>query len=497
MGRDTGSLDGSPVAPGTGGQARTSRIRLQSPAAARANERAVAAGATMGGRVAPSAADDQASPGPDLGWLQTARAGRSRWTNELKLPRRVPAAGRLPELPDSAGMLALALLRRPIAAVGVLTFEVIAIVLVTRLFLAGVSWLSLRAVERLDRYPRQLPDTIFPSHAALDGWARWDAAHYVAIATHGYQSANPSPGDGAGFFPLYPALMRIAVEAVGQSPTRAAVAVAGLVIANLAFLVAAPLLANLTATRFGESAGRNAALVLCLSPFSFFFSAVYSESLFLLLALVALTFAQRRRWAWAAIAAGLASGTRLAGLALTPALLVQARRNQADREDLALIGLMAPGGAVLYFFYGSFAFGDPFAYLKAQATWGGWGDHVGYYVSLFITRPAEALGGDPRHLIILLNLAIAAVAVALLPRVWRQLDPAVAVFTVLIVVGHILVTWVSLGRYLLPAVGLYMVGGALLSQPRLAGWPRDLFLAGSALVLAVLTVLFAHGFWVV
>jgi hypothetical protein len=291
--------------------------------------------------------------------------------------------------------------------------------------------------------------------------------------------------------------MRIAVEAVGQPPTRAAVALAGLVIANVAFLIAAPLLANLTASRFGESAGRNAALLLCLGPFSFYFSAAYSESLFLLLALVALSFAQRRNWAWAAIAAGLASGTRLAGLALTPALLVQARRNRADREDMALIGLIAPGGAVLYFFYSSFAFGDPFAYLKAQATWGGWGDHVGYYLLLLLRQPAEALGGDPRHLIIVLNLAVAAVAVALLPRVWRQLDPAVAIFTVLIVVGHLLLTWVSLGRYLLPAVGLYVVGGALLSQPRLSGWPRDLVLATSSLVLAVLTVLFAHGFWIV
>jgi hypothetical protein len=273
--------------------------------------------------------------------------------------------------------------------------------------------------------------------------------------------------------------------------------VAGLIIANLSFVLAVPLLARLTATRLGEAAGRNAAMLLCLGPFSFFFNAVYSESLFLLLVLVALTLAGGRRWAWAAVAAGLASGTRLAGLALTPALLVQARRNRADREDVALIGLLAPGGAILYFFFSSITFGDPFAYFRAQANWGGWQEHVRYYVDLILGQPGEALSGDPRHLIILLNLAVAVVALALLPFVWGRLDRAVAIFTTLLVVGHSLLTWVSLGRYLLPAVGLYMIGGLILSSPRLAGWPRDLLLAASTLLLAVLTVLFAHGFWVV
>ena len=58
-------------------------------------------------------------------------------------------------------------------------------------------------------------------------------------------------------------------------------------------------------------------------------------------------------------------------------------------------------------------------------------------------------------------------------------------------------TWVSLGRYLLPAVGLYLVGGALLARPRWAGWPRDLVVVSCSLGLGLLAILFAHGFWVV
>ena len=81
--------------------------------------------------------------------------------------------------------------------------------------------------------------------------------------------------------------------------------------------------------------------------------------------------------------------------------------------------------------------------------------------------------------------------------VWRRLDPGTALFTTLLVAGQAAVTWVSLGRYLMPAYGVFLVAGLLLTTPRFAGWPRDLVLVGGSLLLSVLAVLFAHGFWVV
>jgi hypothetical protein len=109
----------------------------------------------------------------------------------------------------------------------------------------------------------------------------------------------------------------------------------------------------------------------------------------------------------------------------------------------------------------------------------------------------EMLQGDPRHLVILLNLVMAVLFIAMLPAVWRKTPPAVAVFTLVIVLFHAGWTWVSLGRYLLPAVGVFMAGGDLLTHSRLAGWPRDVILTSAAILLATLTLLFAHGFWVV
>ena len=59
--------------------------------------------------------------------------------------------------------------------------------------------------------------------------------------------------------------------------------------------------------------------------------------------------------------------------------------------------------------------------------------------------PRQVLQGDPRHLVIVLNLLVAVVFLALLPLVWKRLPPAIAMFTVVTIVAHVVVTWVSLG----------------------------------------------------
>jgi hypothetical protein len=368
----------------------------------------------------------------------------------------------------------------------------------TRAALFTITWMSLRIFPRFDPYPAQLPDNFLPRHPFLDGWARWDTSHYVAVAQLGYgDPASPSPHGGLGFFPLYPLLMRAVVAITGVEPTAGAYAAAGIVISNICFFVAVALLAWFGLELAGERAALNAVLLFCVAPFSYFFNAAYSESLFFAIALLSLWLGRRERWWAAGLVAALGSATRLVGLAIGPALLYLAYRRGAQRRDLIAIALLSPAGLVAYFLYCALKFDDLFAYFTAQSEWGGWDEHVRFYAELFFTKPREAIGGDERNLIIILNVALLALFVALLPLVWRRLDPGTALFTTLLVVVQGAITWVSLGRYLMPAFGVFLVGGILLTHPRLAGWPRDAIVASSALLLSLLTVLFAHGFWTI
>lgn len=374
----------------------------------------------------------------------------------------------------------------------------LAIAIGTRFALAIIAWMSLRIFPRFSSYPAQLPDSFLPQHPFLDGWARWDTSHYVAVAQLGYGNpASPSPQGGLGFFPLYPLLMRALVAITGVEKTAGAFAVAGIVISNICFLVAIALLVVITTEVAGERVALHTVLLFCVAPFSFFFNAAYSESLFLVLVLLSLWFARRGQWWAAGMCAALGSATRLVGLAIGPALLFMAWRRGAKPKDLLVIALLSPSGLVAFFTYCALKFDDLFAYFNAQSEWGGWTEHVRFYAELFIKDPKTAIGGDPRHLIIILNVGLLVLFLALLPMVWKRLDEGTAMLTTLLIVVQGAATWVSLGRYLMPAIGVFIVGGILLTHPKVAGWPRDTIVVSSAMLLSLLTVLFAHGFWVV
>jgi hypothetical protein len=368
---------------------------------------------------------------------------------------------------------------------------------VSRAMLAVLVWLTLRIIPKLPLYPAQLPDQFFPSNPALDGWARWDAAHYIAVARYGYgDTASPSPDGGVGFFPLYPLLVRLFGTVTGQGDSNAGLAVIGLLLSITFFLGSCVLFARLAHETLGLEGARFATALFLFAPFAFFYTAVYTESLFLLEVLAAIWFARREQWWKAAIVAGLASATRLVGLSVIAGVLWAAFRNRERLGKLFAMGLVGVSGLILFFAYLQYKVDDFLAYFNTQAKWGGWDDHVLFYARLFIHHPRQALQGDPRHLIIIGNVAIALLCLALVPTMLRRLDPATAMISTLLIVGQFLITWVSLGRYLLPAIGIYFAAAMILTGEGRQIW-RQTVLATSLMGLTGLTLLFAIGFWVV
>jgi hypothetical protein len=146
--------------------------------------------------------------------------------------------------------------------------------------------------------------------------ARWDSAWYLSIAQHGYEGfvhGAPQSSRGA-FFPLYPALIGL----FGR--LGAPLVPVGLLVSGGAFAVALYGLHRLTALEapapLRSDAARLSVLALAFFPMSFFFSAVYSESLFLALSIGAFWSARHGRFVVACALAGCASATRNAGVVL-------------------------------------------------------------------------------------------------------------------------------------------------------------------------------------
>jgi hypothetical protein len=195
-----------------------------------------------------------------------------------------------------------------------------------------------------------------------DVWARWDSVWFLRIAEHGYGATH---GVAAAFYPLYPLTLAGVGRAFGGHYV-----VAGIVVSLAAALASFLLLYRLAEDRLGAEGARRAVLYLAVFPMSLFLQAVYSESLFLALALAAFLLAERRRWAGAGVATGLAVLTRISGVALLPALALMAWRRPQGEQRRALVSLcLAPVIFAAYPLYLGLARDDAFAFARSQGFW--------------------------------------------------------------------------------------------------------------------------------
>jgi hypothetical protein len=206
--------------------------------------------------------------------------------------------------------------------------------------------------------------------------ARWDTFYYHAIAVDGYSwTASTVRGQNVVFFPLYPLLMRWIGAAVGGHPI-----LAGLVISLVAFAGAVALLYKLAIVELGPDLAWRSVLLLVTFPYALFFSAVYTESLFLLLSVGAFYAMRRRFLVWTAVAGVAAGLTRPNGFWLSLPLAILAwTQNPSERENrqrnsdraMALAVAVTPLlGVAAYSFYLHVRFDDALAWVHGQAAWG-------------------------------------------------------------------------------------------------------------------------------
>jgi hypothetical protein len=211
-------------------------------------------------------------------------------------------------------------------------------------------------------------------------FARWDSAWYLSIAHGGY---DHEPARTA-FFPLYPLALRGLGSVIGSD------LVAGVLISLIAFAVSLVLLYRLVALELDDEVARVTVMLIAFCPMAYFFSAVYSESLFLALSLGCLWSARNGRWAWAGILGALAAGERNSGIALlVPIVLLFLYGPRADREPVVVAAgsrlrrllpryrptpalawaLLVPVGLAAYVVTLALATGDGLAPFHAQQVW--------------------------------------------------------------------------------------------------------------------------------
>ena len=342
------------------------------------------------------------------------------------------------------------------------------------------------------------PYHIRPDNVILDALgSRWDTGFYLEIAEHGY-TYIPGEMSSVAFFPLLPMLMR-PVTALTGDPL-----IAGLLVTNLALLGAMILLYQLVEMTWGARIADRTVWYMLIFPVSFFGSAIYSESLFLLGSIGTLYLARKQHWIGAALLAVLTALTRLMGLILAPMLLVEwwsQRRASSQEQRPGWLALLAPAavplGTGLYMLYLQQVFGDPLAFMHASAAWVRTPASPLTLIVDLLQKPAQGWG--------------AAILSGSLPLDnWLDLGFVLA-FLGLGVVLLYQRQW-SEGTFVMLGALLSFSSGMLMSQRRymwvlfpvfilLARWGKHLWVDRALTILFLLglglfTALFANWYWV-
>jgi hypothetical protein len=221
---------------------------------------------------------------------------------------------------------------------------------------------------------------VFPDNKWIDGWVRWDSMWYEAIVNNTPRFL-PSGHSSANFFPLYSWLSWLVSLPLGAMlDHERAFYVGGFLVSAVSFLLALIAVERLATRLAGADVAVRAVWLIAVFPFSFFLTAVYADALYFCLAAWSLALAYEQKWRSACALAALAAMTRIPGLALYPAIVLEyLRRHDFNLRSLSkeipalailAIGPLALGG---YYFW---RYGDPLAFLHARQQ--GWNRASGF-----------------------------------------------------------------------------------------------------------------------
>lgn len=227
-----------------------------------------------------------------------------------------------------------------------------------------ISWrivLSLTAAiadKFLPIFGNRFPYVEILQESKLPYWiwsfGNFDGVHYLRIAEDGYAYQFTQV-----FFPLYPILVRFFSYATFSN-----LLISGLLVSNICFLAGLLIFYKLVKKNYSESIAIWTCIFLIVFPTSFYFGAVYTESIFFLLTVSAFYFGEKNKLLIASLLGAAASSTRLVGIFLSVSLIK--RLKIKNLLPLAIV----PLGLVLYMTYLYIEFKNPLYFLSAQTIFG-------------------------------------------------------------------------------------------------------------------------------
>ncbi|SNX55037.1 glycosyltransferase family 39 protein [Thermoanaerobacterium sp. RBIITD] len=235
--------------------------------------------------------------------------------------------------------------------------------LFTRITLIFVGW---AATLRIPGGPLAEPWPFPKLPLIFTMWDRFDSQWYLAIAQYGYNLPYKTHYSPQAFFPLYPLLIAL-VHRITSIPYL----IVGIIISNIFFILALYILYQLVEDHFGEKIARLSIIFMLIFPTSFYFSAIYTESLFLFGTALSFWAADHKKWWVAGIGGAIAVLTRNLGITLIIPLSIIAWKQYGKKSLKKCYPiLLIPIAFSIWAIYLWQFTGNPLQFIHAEYGWG-------------------------------------------------------------------------------------------------------------------------------
>lgn len=308
----------------------------------------------------------------------------------------------------------------------------------------------------------------FSGKDLMTNLANWDGGHYIGISKYGYSEKFQY-----AFFPLYPLLIKFTSQITGNY------LIAALIISITSFFLALHFLYKLISLDFSKKLAENTIIFLLIFPTSFYFITAYSEGVFFLLTVLTFYYFRKQNFALATFFAVLVSATRLAGLAVSLALIFQIINSKINKKNWII--LFSPLGFIIYCIYLFNITGDPLYFLTAESSH--WQRNLAVPgISFWLTLKNQNF----------IELFFGIFGLGMVLRSFRFLPANYAIYGLLSILLPIATSsLVSMPRFLLPIFPIFILLG-MIENPKVIFFTKLL----SILLLSAFSISFINGYWV-
>lgn len=334
----------------------------------------------------------------------------------------------------------------------------------------------------------------------LTPWANFDGVYYLIIGISGY-TVN------GGFFPLLPLLVHIVAFLTGNNTQFVPIQYYILLVLMTIFaFLSIYMLYKLVKLDYSDSIAWWTVVLLLCFPMSFFLPAIYTEGPFLLLAILSFYFARKNKWLLASIFGLLLGASRIVGIAILPALLLEFILEEKVIQNRKIIWknllkgwslLLTPLGLFGYMVYNVMKWGNALYFVQAQGSFKNnrTVDHIVFFPQTIYRYVRILMTVNPHQFewsVALLEFSVFIFASVLFIIAWKKrvrwsyLLFALLCFLLPVSSG----TFTGLPRYVLVLFPLF-IGFALVKNK----WIKILYCVVGFVLLLLFFLLFSRGYF--